>query len=58
MFVAEGARETLLVGRKEKFKEEFVKPMINEMLLLGLTEKELSELIERVKEDEYGQRRI
>ncbi len=58
MFVAEGARETLLVGRKEKFKEEFVKPMINEMLLLGLTEKELSELIKRVKEDEYGQRRI
>ena len=58
MFVADGARETLIAERKEKFKEEYVKPMVNEMYVLGLNEKELNQLIERVKEDEYGQRRV
>ena len=58
MFVADGARETLIAERKEKFKEDYVKPMVNEMYVLGLNEKELNQLIERVKEDEYGQRRV
>ncbi|MFC3899909.1 GntR family transcriptional regulator [Aliicoccus persicus] len=58
MFVADGARETLIAERKKKFKEDYVKPMVNEMYVLGLKEKELNQLIERVKEDEYGQRRV
>ena len=58
MFVADGARETLIAERKEKFKEDYVKPMVNEMYVLGLNEKELNQLIERVKEDEYGQRKV
>lgn len=58
MFVADGAKETLIAERKEKFKEEYVKPMVNEMYVLGLNEKELNQLIERVKEDEYGQGKV
>lgn len=57
MFVAENARETLLTERKEKFKDEYVKPMITEMFKLGLSENELNELIRRVKEEDNAKRR-
>ncbi|SOC41998.1 GntR family transcriptional regulator [Salinicoccus kekensis] len=56
MFVAEDARNTLLTERKQKFKGEYVKPMIEEMMKLGLTEKDLDQLIEEVKEDGNGER--
>lgn len=56
MFVADGARDTLLTERKEKFKDEYVKPMIAEMFKLGLTEQELNQLINRVKEEDDGKR--
>lgn len=58
MFVAENARNKLMIERKDKFKDEYVKPMIEEMTKLGLTEKELNQLIELVKEDGHGKRRI
>ncbi|SDK40496.1 GntR family transcriptional regulator [Lacicoccus qingdaonensis] len=58
MFVAEDARNTLLKERKHQFKDEYVKPMIEEMSKLGLTEKDLNQLIEIVKEDDHGKRRI
>lgn len=56
MFVAEDARNTLLTERKHKFKDEYVKPMIEEMTKLGLKEKDLRQLIEEVKEDGHGER--
>ena len=56
MFVADGARDTLLTERKEKFKDEYVKPMIAEMFKLGLTEQELNQLINRVKEEDNVKR--
>ena len=56
MFVADDARETLLTVRKEKFKDEYVKPMIAEMFKLGLTEQELNQLISRVKEEDNVKR--
>lgn len=58
MFVAENARNTLMIERKDKFKDEYVKPMIEEMSKLGLTEKDLNQLIDLVKEDDHGKRRI
>lgn len=56
MFVAEDARNTLLKERKEKFKDEYVKPMIEEMSKLGLTEQDLNRLMEAVKEDGQNER--
>lgn len=56
MFVAEDARNTLLKERKEKFKDEYVKPMIEEMSKLGLTEQDLNQLMEVVKEDGQNER--
>lgn len=56
MFVAEDARNALLNERKHEFKDEYVKPMIEEMSKLGLTEKDLDQLIEMVKEDDHGKR--
>lgn len=56
MFVADDARATLLFKRKEKFKDEYVKPMFDEMIKLGLTENELSQLIEGIKEENHDKR--
>lgn len=58
MFVAEDARNILMNERKDKFKDEYVKPMIEEMLKLGLTEEDLNQLIELIKEDDHDKRRI
>ncbi|WP_440896487.1 GntR family transcriptional regulator [Amphibacillus sp. Q70] len=52
MFVANGARAILLKDRKNKFADAFVLPMIQEANKLNLTDKELSQMINKVKEGE------
>ncbi|WP_416148006.1 GntR family transcriptional regulator [Salipaludibacillus sp. HK11] len=49
MFVAEGAKEKLLQQRKEVFAEEFVLPMIQEADKLGLSNSEITALINKLK---------
>lgn len=49
MFVAEGAREKLVENRKHVFEDEFVLPMIQEAEKLGLTEREIMDIIKRLK---------
>ncbi|MNJ47098.1 HTH-type transcriptional repressor YtrA [compost metagenome] len=47
MFVAEGARNTLLEKRKEQFYEQYVVTMITEAAKLGITTIQLTEMIQR-----------
>lgn len=47
MFVAAGARQKLLAGRRERFYRDYVEGAVREAKNLGLTAAELSELIER-----------
>lgn len=46
MFVAEGARKTLLQKRKKDFVEEYLKPMLEEARKLDLTEADIQKLID------------
>lgn len=45
MFVAEGARDTLLAARRATFRDEFVRPLIAEARALGITPDELATMI-------------
>ncbi|MEK5057351.1 GntR family transcriptional regulator [Paenibacillus shunpengii] len=47
MFVAEGAREKLLEGRKGAFADQYILPMLQEAEKLGMTDQELIKLIEQ-----------
>lgn len=47
MFVATGAREQLRGQRRERFYQDFVQRMVREARNLGLTERELVDMIER-----------
>ncbi|OIJ15166.1 GntR family transcriptional regulator [Anaerobacillus arseniciselenatis] len=49
MFVAEGAREKLLENRKHVFADEYVLPMIQEAEKLGLSESDITDIINRLK---------
>ena len=46
MFVAEGARKTLLQKRKNDFVDEYLKPMLEEARKLDLTEQDIQKLID------------
>lgn len=48
MFVADGAKKTLLAKRKQDFYKQFVKPMLDEAKRIHLTEEEI---IHFIKED-------
>lgn len=50
MFVAEGAREKLLIKRREVFTDEYVLPLILEAGKIGITSDEIIELIYKLKE--------
>ncbi|MDQ0090731.1 DNA-binding transcriptional regulator YhcF (GntR family) [Paenibacillus anaericanus] len=52
MFVAEGARVVLIEKRKEQFYEQYVVTMINEAAKLGITTRQLSEMISRMESNE------
>lgn len=50
MFVSEGAKETLVKKRKEKFFENFIMNLVEEAKILGITDDELIQLIKKAKE--------
>lgn len=54
MFVAEGARETLLRKRKDSFMDTYVVRLVQEAEKLGITEQELFDLIKKCKGSEQG----
>lgn len=49
MFVAEGAKEKLLLQRREGFAEEFVLPMLKEAKKLKLSDSEIIKIMESLK---------
>ncbi|SFF04642.1 GntR family transcriptional regulator [Alteribacillus iranensis] len=49
MFVEEGAKEKLMHQRKEAFADNYVIPMIQEADKLGLTERDIINLIKEMK---------
>ena len=51
MFVSKGAKEIIKNGRKENFKEVYLKDLISEAKKLGITKEELLDMINDVKED-------
>lgn len=49
MFVAEGARETLIQKRKDAFLDNFVVGLVQEANKLGISDQELFDLIKKCK---------
>lgn len=49
MFVAEGAREKLILQRKETFIEDYIVPLVQEANKLHISEQEIAQLIKKVK---------
>lgn len=52
MFVAEGAKEKLLTQRKEQFLDQYLLPMIQEAKKLGISEEDISNMINQLKGSE------
>lgn len=52
MFVAEGAKQTLIRQRKKAFVDNYVKSLVQEAQKLGITETEVIELIKNTKGSE------
>lgn len=52
MFVAEGAKQTLMGQRKEAFVDNYVRGLIQEAKKLGITQTEIIELIKNTKGSE------
>lgn len=51
IFVSKGAKEIIKNGRKENFKEVYLKDLISEAKKLGITKKELLDMISDFKEE-------
>ena len=51
MFVSKGAKEIIKKGRKENFKEVYLKDLIGEAKKLGITKEELLDMINDFKEE-------
>lgn len=51
MFVSKGAKEIIKNGRKDNFKEVYLKDLISEAKKLGITKKELLDVISDFKEE-------
>ena len=47
MFVKQGARETLMAKRRDEFYEEYVAVMLQEAKKIGITQEQLTEMIQR-----------
>jgi len=47
MFVADGARARLVAERRERFREQYVQPLLVEAEKLGITPEQLSSMIEK-----------
>jgi len=54
MFVAAGARATLLVRRRAEFTERYVQPLLTEAIRLGIDADELIGLIKEAGNDREG----
>ena len=52
MFVAEGAKQTLVGQRKEAFVDNYVRSLVQEAEKLGITEEEIIRLIKNTKRSE------
>jgi GntR family transcriptional regulator len=51
MFVAEGSQARIVAQRRDKFREEFVRPLVVEAEKLGITTSQLADMIR--KEDSH-----
>lgn len=49
MFVAEGARETLLQKRRDAFKDQYIVGLVQEAEKLNISESEIINMIKKVK---------
>ncbi len=47
MFVAEGARARLIEGRRERFQDEYLGPLLTEAAKLGIDRKQLITMLEK-----------
>jgi GntR family transcriptional regulator len=47
MFVAPGARERLIIQRRQSFRAEFLQPLLNEAEKLGIDPDQLSDMIRK-----------
>lgn len=47
MFVAEGARDRLLAARRETFRGEFVRPLVERAATLGMTPEQIVDMIRK-----------
>ncbi|MEX1079304.1 MAG: GntR family transcriptional regulator [Homoserinimonas sp.] len=47
MFVAEGARSTIVTTRRDHFQTEYVRPLVAEAAKLGITRSQLADMIKR-----------
>ena len=47
MFVAEGAQAQIVTKRRDKFSEEFVRPLVQEAEKLGISARELAAMIQK-----------
>lgn len=47
MFVATGARERLLVTRRDEFEKQFIRPLVTEAAKLGITREQLVALLQK-----------
>jgi GntR family transcriptional regulator len=45
MFVSAGARDVLVMRRRDTFRDEFVRPLIAEAAQLGISENQLADMI-------------
>ena len=52
MFVAEGAKQTLVEQRKEAFVDNYIRSLVQEAKKLGITQEEVIELIKNTKGSE------
>lgn len=48
MFVQAGAKEKIMEARKKSFKETYLKKLINEAKLIGITKSDLKRLIDEI----------
>ncbi len=48
MFVAAGAKEKLMNKRKEVFVDDYIVPLVQEAVKLGISEGEIKEMINRI----------
>lgn len=47
MFVAEGAKASLIADRRETFRDDFIRPLHAEARALGITAEELADMIRK-----------